>query len=164
MKKSHACLKLRSMNTELKNNKANYLILLLTSILLLSACSTTSTTIIDDVKDTQAVIVREGIFEDADASHKGSGVLKVLQKDSELTVRFEDFEGTAGPGLVVLLVENVNGKNKSEIGSFLELGPLKSTNGNQNYTVPEGTDLSKYTGVMVYCKPFSVIFSRAAFK
>lgn len=137
---------------------------LLSSILFLTACSSTPTTTLDDVKDVEAVVIREGTFEDADASHQGSGDLKVLEKGDELTVRFENFESTNGPDLKVILVEKIEGTNRNSIGNKLELGALKSTNGNQNYTVPAGTDLSNYTGVMIYCKQFGVVFSRAAFK
>ncbi len=153
-----------TINTVTISPKSLIYSLLLISVFFLSACSTTSTMMVDDMADTEAMVIREAQFEDADASHQGSGDLKILQNGTERTVRFENFQGTPGPGLVVLLVENVAGKNKSEIGASVELGDLKSTNGNQNYTIPEGVDLSKYDGVMVYCKPFSVVFSRAAFK
>ncbi len=154
------------MNFQKHSNLSKYsiLVLVLSSVLFLVACGSTPTTTIDDVKDSEAVVIREGIFEDADASHKGSGNLSILQKEDKLTVRFENFLSTNGPDLKVILVEKIEGTNSSSIGNKEELGPLKSTNGNQNYDVPEGVDLSKFTGVMIYCKQFGVVFSRAAFK
>lgn len=147
---------------KLYQNKILYLLVLLLA-LLATACSSTPTTILDDKKDTEAIVIREGQFQDADASHKGSGELSILQKGEELTVRFENFESTNGPDLKVILVEKIEGTSRATVGEKLELGPLKSINGNQNYEVPAGTDISKYTGVMIYCKQFGVVFSRAAF-
>ena len=150
------------MNFQKHSNLSKYsiLVLVLASVLFLVACGSTPTLTINDKEDTQGEIIREGKFEDADASHQGSGDLRIRQNN----VHFSNFSVTNGPGLVVLLVENVAGKNKSELGEFIELGDLRSTNGSHNYTIPTGIDLSKYDGVIIYCKPFGVVFSRAAFK
>jgi hypothetical protein len=48
-----------------------------------------------------------------------------------------------------------------QASDFLDLGRLKANNGNQNYDIPEGTDLSKYDTVLVWCKQFSVLFGSA---
>ena len=42
----------------------------------------------------------------------------------------------------------------------MELDKLKGNMGNQNYPIPE-MDLSQYRSVVIYCKPFHVIFSVA---
>lgn len=153
-----------NMNNRRKENLLKHSALLIL-LLFLASCSFTPTVAIDDEKPaTDATILREGQFQDADASHKGSGSLSILQDGDERIVRFENFQGTAGPGLKVLLVENINGTNQNEIGNYVDLGSLKSTNGNQNYTIPKDVDLSNYTGVMIYCEPFHVVFSRAAFQ
>ena len=44
---------------------------------------------------------------------------------------------------------------------FVNLGDLKGNIGNQNYDIPEGTDLSKYDTVIIWCKAFSVFFGGA---
>jgi hypothetical protein len=41
------------------------------------------------------------------------------------------------------------------------LGPLKGNIGNQNYAIPEDVDLSQFSSVVIYCKPFHVVFSYA---
>lgn len=45
--------------------------------------------------------------------------------------------------------------------SGLEVSTLKATSGDQNYTLPAGTDPAKYKAVVIYCKSFSVIFGYA---
>ena len=44
---------------------------------------------------------------------------------------------------------------------FVELGKLKGTDGDQNYDVPAGLDLSKYRAVTIWCRRFSVNFATA---
>jgi hypothetical protein len=41
------------------------------------------------------------------------------------------------------------------------LGKLKANNGNQNYNIPSQTDLTKYYTVIIWCRPFSVLFGSA---
>ena len=65
---------------------------------------------------------------------------------------------TNGPDLYVYLATD---KSTSD---FVDLGKLKANNGNQNYEVPEGTDLTKYDTVLIWCKSFSVLFGSADLK
>ncbi len=44
---------------------------------------------------------------------------------------------------------------------FVELGKLKGTDGDQNYDVPAGLDLSRYRAVSIWCRRFSVNFGAA---
>jgi hypothetical protein len=67
----------------------------------------------------------------------------------------EDLRVTNGPDLYVYLSAD------RQASDFVDLGRLKANNGNQNYDVPEGTDLSKYDTVLVWCKQFSVLFGSA---
>lgn len=109
------------------------------------------------------VIAAQGEFMDADSFHKGSGTATIFQQGETRVLRFENFESTNGPDLHVLLVENIDGTGNADIGEYLDLGSLKGNVGNQNYEIPDGTDLSQYSGVMIYCMPFHVIFSTASF-
>lgn len=109
------------------------------------------------------VIAAQGEFVGADDFHQGSGTATIFQQGENQILRFENFESTNGPDLHVLLVENVSGTSSSELGDYIDLGALKGNIGNQNYEIPADTDLSKYSGVMIYCMPFHVVFSTAAF-
>ena len=44
---------------------------------------------------------------------------------------------------------------------YVELGKLKGNIGNQNYPIDAGVDVSAMSSVVIYCKPFRVIFAVA---
>jgi hypothetical protein len=98
-----------------------------------------------------------GVFAGAgDGTHNAEGVAKVIPLDAKSDVlRLEDFKVTNGPDLYVYLATD------KQASDFVDLGKLKANNGNQNYDIPEGTDLSKYSTVVVWCKQFSVLFGSA---
>ena len=49
-----------------------------------------------------------------------------------------------------------------KVPGYIDLGKLKGNRGNQNYPIPDDADIGSYRSVVVYCKPFSVIFSVAS--
>lgn len=75
----------------------------------------------------------------------------------------ENFQAAGGPDLKVFLskkhISKVTGQNATK-GSVL-LSPLKSTNGVQEYVVPDGVDLADYKSVLVHCVSFSVLWGGA---
>jgi hypothetical protein len=91
-----------------------------------------------------------------DGIHNAEGVAKILYlKGGSDILRLEDLKATNGPDLHVYLSTD---KHASD---FVDLGRLKANIGSQNYDIPEGTDLSKYSTVLVWCKQFSVLFGSA---
>ena len=112
----------------------------------------------------EVVKLKEGDFRDQDSFHKGSGKAAVYRApDGSHVVRLEDFKVTNGPELHVLLSAHNDPMARSELkdDGYHDLGKLKGNIGNQNYTVPDGVDVSAQMSVVIYCKPFSVIFSVA---
>lgn len=103
--------------------------------------------------------VLSGNFTDADAAHKGSGIATIYQQGEDLILRFEEFSVTNGPALHVYLSTSANPTD--DLGEYIDLGDLKGNIGDQNYTIPAGTDLSQYQSIIIYCEPFSVVFSTA---
>ena len=93
-----------------------------------------------------------GTFEDGDWLHKTQGTARVVSIDSDNVLRLENFKTTNGPDLYVYLATD------DKASDFVTLGKLKASSGNQNYEIPEGTDLSKYNKVLIWCKAFSVLF------
>jgi hypothetical protein len=89
-----------------------------------------------------------------DGIHNAEGKAKIipLQQADMNILRLENLKVTNGPDLYVYLSTD---KSASD---FVNLGKLKANNGNQNYDIPVGTDLTKYDTVLIWCKAFSVLF------
>ncbi len=77
--------------------------------------------------------------------------------DGSLQLEFsEDFSGSRGPGLEVLL----SSTNTSAPGS-ISLGSIKSNTGAQVYDVPADVELTSFDWVVIHCRPFNVTFGFA---
>lgn len=110
----------------------------------------------DTSTETQVVAMVSGSFVGVnDGIHNAEGTAKVLSLDDTKILRLEDFKATNGPDLHVYLATD------EKATDYVDLGLLKANIGNQNYQIPEGTDLSKYDTVLVWCKQFSVLFGHA---
>lgn len=109
--------------------------------------------------------VARGQFADADIVHKGSGNATIYAiDDGKHIVRFEDFRTTNGPALVVYLAKHTSPTEASHVkdGGYISLGKLKGNVGSQNYMIPEGTDITEFNSVVIWCELFGVLFSPAA--
>ena len=106
---------------------------------------------------TTSNVVRTGSFIGVgDGIHNAEGMAKVIPLEYGTNIlRLENLRVTNGPDLYVYLSPD---KDASDI---VNVGKLKANNGNQNYDIPEGTDLSKYSTVLIWCRPFSVLFGSA---
>jgi len=110
----------------------------------------------------QVVLLVEGMFQDGDEFHKGSGTAKVYQRaDGSQVLRLEDFAVTNGPDLHVLLSPRQSPAPREALGEYVNLGELKGNRGSQNYDLPTGIDIFQYQTVVIYCLPFHVVFSTA---
>ena len=96
----------------------------------------------------------DGVFVGVnDGVHNAEGQSKVIfSDDGREILRLEDFKSTNGPDLYVYL------STDTDATDIVNLGKLKANVGNQNYEIPEGTDLKKYNKVLIWCKSFSVLF------
>ena len=113
-----------------------------------------------EMSKASTVSLISGSFRDKDRVHKGSGNATVYRlDDGSLVLRLEDLNVTNGPDLRVLLMVDPEGEDKDQ--GYIELGKLKGNIGNQNYPIPDDTVVSDYNAVMIYCKPFHVVFSTA---
>lgn len=102
---------------------------------------------------TTAVILARPIVDTV--AHPASGTVSLLQRDNDVVVRYENFKTINGPDLRVYLSTDLGATE------FVDLGPLKATEGNVNYSVPPGTDLKKYRYALVWCEQFGVLFNSA---
>lgn len=104
-------------------------------------------------------VVAAGVFAGADEFHFAEGQARLIETGpGRHTVRFGAFSIRNGPDLHVYLSPAAD--RYDEAGS-LALGPLKATDGAFNYEVPAGTDLAAYKSVVVWCRPFAVLFATA---
>ncbi len=107
-------------------------------------------------------VVKSGQFTDFDSFHQGQGTATVYRLDGDTHVlRLEDFEVTNGPDLHVLLVPHEDPGGRDDLDGYVDLGSLKGNIGDQNYEIPDDTNIAEYGSVVIYCQPFHVIFSIA---
>jgi hypothetical protein len=104
--------------------------------------------------------IRTGSFIGAgDGFHNAEGLAKVIPLgDGSTVIRLENFKSTNGPNVHLYLSTDKAASN------FIDLGTLKANNGNQNYNIPDGTDLAKYNMALIWCKDFYVLFGSAELK
>jgi hypothetical protein len=114
------------------------------------------------VVEAAGTAVASGRFQDYDELHQGKGTATIHRlEDGTLVLRLEDFEVTNGPGLRVYLVPDPSPTDSDDIEGYVDLGALKGNIGDQNYQLPPGVDPADFGSVVIYCAPFSVIFSIA---
>ena len=132
----------------------------------------------DAMKDMKIVDVEERMPEEVSTNsilssgnvisvgHEGEGIAHVVElgNSNEHILRFENLDVLNGPDLRVLLSENTNVRQSEDLGEYIEIGKLKGNKGNQNYEIPSDIDISKYKTVVIYCKPFHVVFNVAELK
>ena len=111
-------------------------------------------------------LLRRGQFRDADSIHRGSGDAKLFRlSESDSVLRLENLKVTNGPDLRVYLVRHPDPTESADVkdSEFVDLGPLKGNRhiGNQNYTVPAGTDVTQFASAVVWCRAFGVLFASA---
>lgn len=98
--------------------------------------------------------------------HSTSGRATVYQEENgKLVLRLTNFKTSNGPDVHVILIAV---KDADDDANFLksgvervELGSLKGNEGDQNYDIPSGTDLSKFQTVSIYCERFNANFGAA---
>lgn len=104
----------------------------------------------------EAKLAAEGNF--VPRAHDVQGKALLIEKGGKKILRFENFKTINGPDLHIWLASELSDRD------YVELGPIKATEGNVNYDVPQGTDTKKYNKVLVWCMPFKVLFSFAELK
>ena len=97
-----------------------------------------------------------------DVAHHGSGSVDLIPQGlTSYVLRIENLDVLNGPDLRVLLSPHADVRSSDGLGEYVELGKLKGNKGNQNYAIPEGIDVTQYKSVVIYCKPFKVVFNTA---
>lgn len=109
-------------------------------------------------------IIRAGDFAVIDPLHQGRGTASIYWfSDTQQYLRFEDFQVTNGPDLRVILSQQDTPRTSAEtlLPAYVDLGPLQSPTGAQNYQIPVDDDLAKYKSVVIYSTSLNIVFSSA---
>ncbi len=98
--------------------------------------------------------------------HKTEGRATIYQEaDGKLVLRLTNFKTSNGPDVHVILVATMDAMDDANFlkdnTEKLELGKLKGNEGDQNYEIPAGTDLTKFRTVSIYCERFNANFGAA---
>ena len=112
----------------------------------------------------EQVRLKSGEFRDGDRFHKGSGQALIYDlPDGSQVLRLEDLEVTNGPDLRVILTTVADPDSSEDVHAegYIELDKLKGNVGNQNYPIPADADVDSFKSVVIYCKPFRVVFAVA---
>ena len=90
-------------------------------------------------------------------AHEVEGEALLVKSGDETFLRFENLKTINGPDLRIYLSAGLNADD------VVDLGSIRATEGNVNYVIPAGTDLSKYKNAMIWCRTFGVLFSYSQF-
>jgi hypothetical protein len=108
------------------------------------------------------VLLARGRFESV--AHSAAGVATTVRRaEGGNVLTLTSFEVDNGPDLRVYLVSGP-ARDESEVEDFKDLGALKGNKGDQQYDLPRGLDLDRYSTVVIWCRAFSVNFARAVLR
>lgn len=108
--------------------------------------------------------VQTGVFHGQ--VHSTSGRASIYRgSDGKLTLRLTNFKTSNGPDVHVLLIAANDAQDNDNFLKTnverIELGKLKGNEGDQNYSLPPNTDLTKFHTVAIYCERFNANFGTA---
>ena len=113
------------------------------------------------VPASEPIEVARGEF--ASRDHGTAGIARILElPDGRRIVRLEGLDTDNGPDLYLYLGTNpADGDEGAFDDDYVNLGRLKGNQGDQNYELPDGTDIARYATVVVWCDRFNSAFGAA---
>lgn len=118
---------------------------------------TAEKTTMDNIDTVGQKIKLKGVFASA-PGESISGNCLVLQKDNMYSIALENFSAGNGPDLHLYISTDLKATE------FIDLGKLKSTNGDQVYALSAVPDFEKYAYILIYCQQYGVLFGSAELK
>lgn len=108
---------------------------------------------------TVEMTARTGSFMGAN-NYSVNGDFNLSEENGQLLLTFEsNFQASTGPGLFIFLSNSPN-----SITGALEVGAIQASRGEQVYPISLAkAGLNTYDYVLVWCKPFGVLFGRGRF-
>jgi Electron transfer DM13 len=133
--------------------------LLLILVIFVTACTknngTATTPLNEMLPDSGAVAT--GIFMNGPHGTV-TGKAAVVVNNGSYSLALEDVMISRGPDLHVYLSKELQPVN------FIDLGKLKSTAGNQLYTISGAPDITQYKYALVHCQQYNHLFGSAVLK
>ena len=103
-------------------------------------------------------VLASGSFEAV--AHHAKGTATVVETaEGKRVLTLTDFDVSAGPDLRLYVVAG-NPSSEDDVKDYEDLGALKGNKGDQQYDL-EDIDTTKYSTVVVWCRAFTVLFSKA---
>lgn len=113
---------------------------------------------LDEMVADTAVLKLKGSFENGPSGVVMGNALVYKLPDGKYQLQLMDFNSSNGPDLKVYLSKEVMPV------TFINLGSLKSTNGNQVYNIPEMPDFAQYKYASIHCEEYNHLFGYALLK
>lgn len=112
------------------------------------------TQILNENIDSTAVLLHSGNFNSGPYGTV-TGTAQIYRQDSVYSVKLTNFNSTNGPALHVYLSKEAMPIN------YVDLGSLKSINGNQIYSISGMPDLNEYKYISIHCVQYNHLFGSA---
>jgi hypothetical protein len=135
------------------------IVLSLFLIFFAAACSKsagTTTERLDEQLSASAIVQTQtmpGVF--VSNGQNVSGTATIFNQNGQLSLLLKDFSTNNGPDLHVYLSQ------ERQPVHFIDLGRLKSTMGNQVYTITGMPDFSTYQFALIHCQQYNHLFGSA---
>lgn len=128
-------------------------------VFLATACSKsagTATQRLDEQVSASAIVQTQttpGVF--VSNGQNVTGTATIFNKNGQLSLLLKDFSTNNGPDLHVYLSKEMQPVH------FIDLGRLKSTMGNQVYTITGMPDFGTYQFALIHCQQYNHLFGSA---
>ena len=114
----------------------------------------TATIALNEMTDTSAVLKYSGDFTSGPFGTV-TGKAEIYKKATAIQVKLAGFNSSNGPALHVFISKEAMPVN------FIDLGALKSTTGNQVYSVSGMPDFMDYKYILIHCVAYNHLFGSA---
>jgi len=116
----------------------------------------TNSQFLNETVDSTAVLKYSGQFSSGPYGTT-TGTVEIFQQNELLKVKLSGFNTSNGPALHVYLSKEAMPIN------YIDLGNLKSINGNQVYSIPGMPDFNTYKYISIHCVQYNHLFGSALF-
>lgn len=110
---------------------------------------------IDEMPQPEAEVKKAGAFMNGPYGSVSGTANVFMNVDGTYEIQLAEFNTNNGPDLYVYLSKEIMPVN------FISLGKLKSTKGNQVYSIPGTPNFAEYKYVAIHCRQYNHLFGYA---